>query len=70
LDRVSTFPHQAGNDGIVGCNAETYWFASLFGDELAFRAEHVELDFADMPALLDLVRRSIRRAASGGLTQR
>src|SRR6266849_3378177 len=49
----------------VGCNADTYWFASLFGDELAFRAEHVQLDFADMPALLDLVRRSIRRSAAG-----
>ena len=24
----------------VGCNADTYWFASLFGDELAFKAEY------------------------------
>lgn len=46
----------------VGCNADVQWFASLFGDELAFRAEYAALDTADMPAVLDLVRRSIARS--------
>jgi DNA-binding CsgD family transcriptional regulator len=49
----------------VGCNADTYWFASLFGDELAFRAEYKALDTADKPALVDLVRRSVRRSCVG-----
>src|SRR6187401_2279120 len=31
----------------VGCNADVQWFASLFGDELAFRAEYAALDTAD-----------------------
>jgi len=46
----------------VGCNADVGWFASLYGDELAFRAEYAAMDTADVPALLDLVRRSIARS--------
>lgn len=46
----------------VGCNADVQWFASLFGDELAFRAEYATLDTGDMPAVLDLVQRSIARS--------
>src|SRR5690242_12232610 len=45
----------------VGCNAETYWAASVFGDELAFRSEFVKLDTADSAGVLRLVLRSIRR---------
>ena len=48
----------------VGCNADVQWFGSLFGDELAFRAEYALLDTADMPAVLDLVHRSVRRSAA------
>jgi len=33
----------------VGCNADTGWFASLFGDELVLRAEYASVDSADMP---------------------
>ncbi len=44
----------------VGCNADVQWFASLFGDELAFRAEYSTLDTHDMPAVLDLIHRSIK----------
>ncbi len=44
----------------VGCNADVQWFGSLFGDELAFRAEYATLDTADMPAVLDLIQRSIK----------
>ena len=47
----------------VGCNAGVQWFASLYGDELAFRAEYATFDTHDMPAILDLVHRSIRRSA-------
>lgn len=48
----------------VGCNADTYWFASLFGDELALRAEYASIDAADTPAVLEMIRRSIERTAS------
>jgi len=48
----------------VGCNADTYWFASLFGDELAIRAEYAAIDSVDMPAVLDMLRRSILRTTS------
>lgn len=48
----------------VGCNADVQWFGSLFGDELAFRAEYAALDTPDMPAVLELVQRSIRRSTA------
>lgn len=44
----------------VGCNADVEWFGSLFGDELAFRAEYSTIDTTDMPAVMDLIQRSIR----------
>src|SRR5262249_30004725 len=46
----------------VGCNADTQWFASLFGDEIAVRAEYASVDTADMPRTLELLRESIRRS--------
>jgi len=46
----------------VGCNADVQWFGSLFGDELAFRADYAALDTADTPAVLDLIQRSIRNS--------
>jgi HD-GYP domain-containing protein (c-di-GMP phosphodiesterase class II) len=48
----------------LGCNAGVEWFASLFGDELAFRGELAAIDMADKPAVIDLVQRSIRRSAT------
>lgn len=48
----------------IGANADTHWFASLYGDELLFRAEYSQLDLRrDGLAVRDLIQRSIRRAA-------
>jgi HD-GYP domain-containing protein (c-di-GMP phosphodiesterase class II) len=49
----------------VGCNAETYWLASVVGDELAFRAEFAKIDAADTAAVLRLVLRFIRKTVVG-----
>ncbi|MCI0436631.1 MAG: HD domain-containing protein [Gemmatimonadetes bacterium] len=49
----------------VGCNADTGWFASLFGDEITLRTEYAPVDSADMPSVLEVLRRSIRRASAG-----
>ena len=47
----------------LGCNADTHWFASIVGDEIALRAEYAEVDSADIPAVLQVVRRSVERAS-------
>src|ERR671924_748935 len=31
----------------IGCNADTAWAASIFGDELALRADFAKIDTAD-----------------------
>ncbi len=49
----------------IGCNAETYWLASLVGDELSFRTDIASVDSADDRAILALVMRHIRQAQSG-----
>ncbi|MBI2769943.1 MAG: HD domain-containing protein [Burkholderiales bacterium] len=49
----------------VGCNADTAWFASIVGDEMALRSEIALIDSADTPAVLGLMLRSIRGANAG-----
>src|ERR1700686_618756 len=39
----------------IGCNAETYTMAALFGDELALRSETASVDSANTPQLLNLI---------------
>lgn len=46
----------------IGCNADTYWLASIVGDEIGFRSEIAALDTADTRALVGAVLRHIRRA--------
>lgn len=54
----------------IGCNADTYWLASVVGDEIGFRADIAALDTADTLALVRVVLRHIKRANSGaGLLQ-
>lgn len=45
----------------IGCNAETYLLASVYGDELAFRTNVIHAD-ATRPAALMLALRAIRQA--------
>lgn len=49
----------------VGCNADTYWLASLAGDELALRAEVAKVDSADLDALVALMLRFVQTANAG-----
>lgn len=49
----------------IGCNADTYWLASVVGDELAFRTEFAKIDAADTAAVLRLVVRFIRTTVAG-----
>lgn len=49
----------------IGCNAETYVMAALFGDELALRTDMAAIDSARMPQVLSLVMRYIRQANEG-----
>ncbi len=49
----------------IGCNAETYWLASVVGDELAFRAEFAKIDAADTAAVLRLRVPFIRKTVDG-----
>ncbi len=49
----------------IGCNAETYVMAALFGDELALRTDMAAVDSARMPQVLSLVMRYIRQANEG-----
>jgi HD-GYP domain-containing protein (c-di-GMP phosphodiesterase class II) len=46
----------------IGCNAETYMMAALFGDELALRTEIAAVDAGNTPKMLGLVTRYIRQA--------
>jgi response regulator RpfG family c-di-GMP phosphodiesterase len=48
----------------IGCNAETYLLASVFGDELAFRTTVVHADTA-RPEFLAFMMRFIRQANTG-----
>ena len=49
----------------VGCNAETYALAALFGDEIDFRREFALVDAGDGPTILRLVTRHVRGARAG-----
>jgi HD-GYP domain-containing protein (c-di-GMP phosphodiesterase class II) len=52
----------------IGCNADTYWMASIFGDEIAFRAEFATIDTAAHLRIMQLMMRHIRAAnASAGM---
>jgi HD-GYP domain-containing protein (c-di-GMP phosphodiesterase class II)/DNA-binding CsgD family transcriptional regulator len=45
----------------IGCNAETYTMAALFGDELALRSDVASIDSANTPQLLQALIRTIRQ---------
>ncbi|HVZ39580.1 MAG TPA: HD domain-containing phosphohydrolase [Candidatus Kapabacteria bacterium] len=49
----------------IGCNADTYWLASIIGDELALRAEIAAIDTADTPRIMQLMLRYIRQTNAG-----
>ncbi len=49
----------------IGCNADTYWLASIVGDELALRSQVATIDTADNQALVGLMLRFIRQANTG-----
>jgi HD-GYP domain-containing protein (c-di-GMP phosphodiesterase class II) len=49
----------------VGCNAETHVMAAMFGDELALRKDFAVIDSADVPGVLRLLARHVRRANAG-----
>jgi HD-GYP domain-containing protein (c-di-GMP phosphodiesterase class II) len=54
----------------IGCNADTYWMASIFGDEIAFRSEFATIDTAAALPIMQLMVRSIRTANAGaGITK-
>ncbi len=49
----------------IGCNAETYMMATLFGDELALRSDFAAVDSGHASQVLVLAIRSIRQANEG-----
>src|SRR5215212_3458279 len=49
----------------IGCNADTYWLASLIGDEIAFRTELATLDTTDDLRILNLMRKFMQQANAG-----
>jgi hypothetical protein len=49
----------------IGCNADTYWLASIIGDELALRTEFAKIDTADNGKVLGLMLRFIQQANAG-----
>lgn len=49
----------------IGCNAETYRMADLFGDELALRTQIAAVDGGHTPQVIGLVIRSIQQANEG-----
>ena len=49
----------------IGCNAETYAMAALFGDELALRRDFAAVDPGQPPEVVGLVVRYIRQANAG-----
>jgi len=49
----------------IGCNADTYWAASIVGDELALRADFAKIDSADNLRILGMLLRYMRQANAG-----
>ncbi len=46
----------------IGCNADTHWAASIFGDELALRADFAKIDSGDNLRVLGLMLHYMREA--------
>lgn len=46
----------------IGCNAETYTMAALFGDELAIRADFASVDSANTPQIINHIIHTIRES--------
>src|SRR3989442_3518658 len=49
----------------IGCNADTYAMAALFGDELALRHDFASLDPGRPPEVLSVAMRYMRQATAG-----
>ncbi|HEX3721314.1 MAG TPA: HD domain-containing phosphohydrolase [Nitrolancea sp.] len=49
----------------IGCNADTYALAAIFGDELALRHDFAAVDPAHIPDVLDVSTRYLRQANAG-----
>ncbi len=49
----------------IGCTAQAYVFADLFGDEIAMRADYARIDSGDLPEMLGLLFRYFRQANAG-----
>src|SRR5215469_13000100 len=49
----------------IGCTAETYRMADLFGDEIALRTDFASVDGANTSQVVRLVTRYIRQANEG-----
>ena len=49
----------------IGCNAETYRMADVFGDELALRADFASVDSGNASQVIGLVMHYIRQANEG-----
>jgi response regulator RpfG family c-di-GMP phosphodiesterase/DNA-binding CsgD family transcriptional regulator len=49
----------------IGCNAETYTMAALFGDELAIRSDFASVDSANNQQTLSVIMRAIRQSQHG-----
>ena len=49
----------------IGCNADTYAMAALFGDELALRRDFAAVDPGRPPDVLGLAMRYLRQASAG-----
>ncbi len=49
----------------LGCTAETYRMAALFGDEIALRTDFASVDSGHTPQVLSLVARYLRQANEG-----
>lgn len=49
----------------IGCNADTYWLASIVGDELALRADLAKVDTTDNLRMFGTLLRYIRQANTG-----
>ncbi|HKB48728.1 MAG TPA: HD domain-containing phosphohydrolase, partial [Ktedonobacterales bacterium] len=49
----------------IGCNVDTDWLASVFGDEQRLRTDFAQIDNANLPALVNTIMRLIRQANAG-----
>src|SRR5262249_20567756 len=49
----------------IGCNADTYAMAAVFGDELALRGDFATVDPGRPPEVLSLAMRYMRQAKAG-----